>query len=364
MHIHSHSAVIENQVKENICIKANDGIITVITSNCSETPESRYEGTLIPGFVDIHSHGGGGYYFSNPDLENIVHARNSHMSHGTTTQIASLLTEPIGILEEQILRLVPLVNAGLFEGIHLEGPYLSEARCGAHEPLFLRTPVIDELSALLDAGEGTISMVTLAPELEGGIAAIEYLNSRGVTVALGHSQADAATTGAAIAAGAQLITHFTNGMPKPSDGKGTITSAALVHPTLPLEIILDGVHVGPEILGKVRSSSHRRTILITDAMSAAGAPDGDYTIGSLGVVVKDRVARLTSNNYLAGSTLTMDVAFLNLLKSGASLIDCVDAASTLPAKTLGLNSVGSITVGKRAHLLEYLPSAGITVIAS
>ena len=207
-------------------------------------------------------------------------------------------------------------------------------------------------------------MVTLAPELEGGIAAIEYLNSRGVTVALGHSQADAATTGAAIAAGAQLITHFTNGMPKPSDGKGTITSAALVHPTLPLEIILDGVHVGPEILGKVRSSSHRRTILITDAMSAAGAPDGDYTIGSLGVVVKDRVARLTSNNYLAGSTLTMDVAFLNLLKSGASLIDCVDAASTLPAKTLGLNSVGSITVGKRAHLLEYLPSAGITVIAS
>lgn len=364
MHIHSKSAVIDDQIKENICVKANQGIITDIAGDCEETPESRYEGVLIPGFVDIHSHGGGGYYFSNTDIENIVHARNSHLGHGTTTHIASLVTEPIGILEEQILRLVPLVNAGLFGGIHLEGPYLAPHRCGAHDPDLLRVPVISELAALIDAGEGTISMITIAPELEGGVAAIEYLTSRGVIAALGHSQADADTTRSAINAGAQLITHFSNGMPKPAEGKGTIAEVALNNHLLPLEMIIDGVHVDSEILKAVRATSTHRTILITDAMSAAGAPDGAYTIGSLDVIVKDRIARLASNGSLAGSTLTMDLAFLNLLRSGATLEECVHAASTLPAKTLNLNSVGSLSVGKKAHLLEFSLTTGITVIAS
>ncbi|MEY4020718.1 MAG: hypothetical protein RL484_870, partial [Actinomycetota bacterium] len=218
MHIHGASAVIDGTQKEKVCIKGADGVITAITLNCTETPDSNHSGTLIPGFVDIHSHGGAGFYFSDLSPENVAAARNTHLTHGTTTHIASLVTEPIGVLEEQILRLVPMVNAGVFEGIHLEGPYLSHARCGAHEPSLLRSPSIDELSTLLDAGQGAITMITLAPELDGGIEAVEYLSSRGVTVALGHSQADAATTNAAFAAGAKLITHFSNGMPKPVAG--------------------------------------------------------------------------------------------------------------------------------------------------
>jgi len=363
MHIHGASAVIDGTQKEKVCIKGADGVITAITLNCAETPDSSHSGTLIPGFVDIHSHGGAGFYFSDLSPENVAAARNTHLTHGTTTHIASLVTEPIGVLEEQILRLVPMVNAGVFEGIHLEGPYLSHARCGAHEPSLLRSPSIDELSALLDAGQGAITMITLAPELDGGIEAVEYLTSRGVTVALGHSQADAATTNAAFAAGAKLITHFSNGMPKPVAGATTIAEASLAQKKIPLEMIIDGVHVSDEILREVLASGEQRTILITDSMSAAGGADGSYSIGSLDVVVLDGVARLTSNHSLAGSTLTMDKAFINFLKVNNNIVDCVFAASTLPAKTLGLHAVGEIAVGKKAHILEYKGSE-IVVVAS
>jgi N-acetylglucosamine-6-phosphate deacetylase len=363
MHIHGASAVIDGTQKEKVCIKGADGVITAITLNCAETPDSSHSGTLIPGFVDIHSHGGAGFYFSDLSPENVAAARNTHLTHGTTTHIASLVTEPIGVLEEQILRLVPMVNAGVFEGIHLEGPYLSHARCGAHEPSLLRSPSIDELSALLDAGQGAITMITLAPELDGGIEAVEYLTSRGITVALGHSQADAATTNAAFAAGAKLITHFSNGMPKPSKDASTIAEASLAQKKIPLEMIIDGVHVTDEILREVLASGEQRTILITDSMSAAGGADGSYSIGSLDVVVLDGVARLTSNHSLAGSTLTMDKAFVNFLTFNNNIVDCVFAASTLPAKTLGLHAVGEIAVGKKAHILEYKGSE-IVVVSS
>ena len=363
MHIHGSSAVVDGTLKEKVCIKGAAGVITAITVNCTETPDSNHTGTLIPGFVDIHSHGGAGFYFSDLSPENVAAARNTHLTHGTTTHIASLVTEPIGVLEEQILRLVPMVNAGVFEGIHLEGPYLSHARCGAHEPSLLRSPSIDELSALLDAGQGAITMITLAPELDGGIEAVEYLTSRGITVALGHSQADAATTNAAFAAGAKLITHFSNGMPKPSKDASTIAEASLAQKKIPLEMIIDGVHVSDEILREVLASGEQRTILITDSMSAAGGADGSYSIGSLDVVVIDGVARLTSNHSLAGSTLTMDKAFSNFLAFNNNIVDCVFAASTLPAKTLGLHAVGEIAVGKKAHILEYKGSE-IVVVAS
>lgn len=353
MHVHGSSAVVDGALKERACIKSSLGIIQTITFDCKESADLACSGTLIPGFVDIHSHGGGGYYFSDVDPQNVETARQIHLMHGTTSHIASLVTEPVDVLLDQIRRLVPMVKAGLFAGIHLEGPYLSHARCGAHEPSLLRTPKISELSALIDAGEGLISMVTLAPELDGGIQAIEYLASRDVTVALGHSQADEVTTLAAFKAGAKLITHFSNGMPKPRRNGTTIAEASLSQKLIPLEMILDGIHVSEDILREVLASGEKRTILITDSMSAAGSHDGNYSIGSLDVVVVDGVARLTSNHSLAGSTLTMIRAFNNFLDSNNSISDCVFAASTLPARTLGLDSVGSLSVGKRAHILEY-----------
>lgn len=361
-HLHATKAVIENQLFDNACVKTKDGLISAISYLCNENADTNLIGTLIPGFVDIHCHGGGGFYFSNPDINSIKAARETHLQHGTTSLLASLVTEPIGVLEEQIHRLIPLVLAGVFAGIHLEGPYLAEARCGAHQPTLLRSPRIDELSALIDAGFGTISMVTLAPELDGAIEAIEYLVSRGVVVALGHTQADATTTERALKAGAKLITHFSNGMPKPSEGHGTITSFALEQKDLPLEMIFDKVHFSDETLNVVKDSGEDRIILITDAMSAAGQPDGKYTIGALAVTVTDGVARLDSNGSLAGSTLTMDKAFLNLLDSGSSIVEAVYAASTLPAETVGLHQVGSIAVGKSADLLLVTQENQITLI--
>lgn len=363
MHIHARSGVINGEVQNNVCIETKDGLIATISTECTELPDSMYEGSLIPGFVDIHSHGGAGFYFSDTNIENVSEARGMHLQHGTTTHIASLVTEPIGILEEQIMRLVPLVNAGVFEGIHLEGPYLSAVRCGAHDPALLRAPRISELSALLDAGQGTISMITLAPELVGGIEAIEFLVSRGVTVALGHSEADAETTNAAFSAGAKLITHFSNGMPKPEKGAATIAEAGLSAGKIALEIILDGIHVSSEMLQEVLASGKNRTILVTDSMSAAGGSDGRYSIGALDVVVLDGVARLTSNHSLAGSTLTMDRAFKNFFLHTQDLAAASFAASTLPARTLGLHAVGELKVGKKAHILEYSGSGEIVKVS-
>lgn len=362
MHIHAPAAVVGNQIQEDLCIEVKNGFITEITDNCKIEADYQAAGTVIPGFVDIHSHGGGGYYFSDSSIENVRFARKVHRDHGTTSLVASLVTEPIGIIEEQVRRLAPLVDEGLFAGIHLEGPYLAEARCGAHEPSLLRDPEIEELSAIIDGARDTISMVTLAPERDGGIEATQYLSSRGITVALGHSQADGETTERALIAGASLITHFSNGMPKPAESEGTIASVALAHPHLPLEIILDGVHVSEQTLELVKDSGEDRIILITDAMSAAGAGDGAFTIGSLAVTVDNGVARLDSNGSLAGSTLTMDVAFRNFLASGSSLIECVHATATLPAKTLGLNDVGSIAIGKRADLLDLSADLAVKII--
>lgn len=362
MHIHAAAAVIDNKILNNVCVQEEHGLITAISDSCSAPADIEVVGTLLPGFVDIHSHGGGGFYFSNTDVASVKKARATHLDHGTTTMLASLVTEPIGILEEQIRRLVPLVEEGVFAGIHLEGPYLSHARCGAHQPSLLRNPDLDEIGALLDTAGDTITMITLAPELDGGVSAVEYLHSRRVTVALGHSQANSATTVAALSAGAALITHFSNGMPKPSDGSGTIAETALSTKNLPLELILDGVHVKDEVLSAIKASGSNRFILVTDAMSAAGQPDGKYSIGALDVEVKDGVARLTSNGSLAGSTLTMDQAFKNYLASGASLVESVHAASVLPAETVGLHDVGSITVGKRADLLEFTEAGEIKLL--
>jgi N-acetylglucosamine-6-phosphate deacetylase len=361
-HLHAAHALIEGQLAANICLEVSQGLISAISTKCSTKADHDFLGTLIPGFVDIHCHGGGGYYFSDTSTSNIEKARQVHREHGSTTLLASLLTQPIGVLEEEIQRLIPLVNNGLFAGIHLEGPYLSEARCGAHQPSLLRSPEIEELSALIDCGAGTIVMVTLASELEGGIEAIKYLTSRGVKVALGHSQASATTTEEAIKAGASLITHFSNGMPKLEDSQGTITAVALADRKIPLEIILDGAHLSEATLAAVKGAGDNRIILITDAIAAAGGADGHYQIGTLEITVESGVARLNSNGSLAGSTLTMDVAFRNLLKSGSSLSEAVNAASTLPARTLGLNDVGSISVGKKAHLLELSLDNHITLI--
>jgi N-acetylglucosamine-6-phosphate deacetylase len=264
--------------------------------------------------------------------------------------LASLVSEPIDSLKEQIKRLLPFVHSGAIAGIHLEGPYLSPHKCGAHDPALLRDPVPSELQELLDAADGAISMVTLAPELPHGIEAIEFLVENGVVAALGHSSADAEVTKQAVAAGASVITHFYNGLPKIDHKDPNITLQALLEDSLSLELINDGHHVDEGATELLLRTAPGRVLLVTDAMSAAGASDGTYKIGALDVEVSNGVARLTSNGSLAGSTLTMKKAFENLITNfGTSIEYASYCASTLPARVLGIEYVGEIAPGKLAH---------------
>jgi len=258
---------------------------------------------VIPEFVDIHCHGGGGNYF----WENAEVAANVHRENGTGIQIASLVT--LGI-EHTRQAVANLAKSDDIWGIHLEGPYLSHSFSGAHEKGLLRQPSIDEMRVLIDIGVGKIKMVTIAPELEGAIGLIKFLVEKKIIVALGHSAANADTTRAAIAAGATVITHFNNAMSKlgSTDSLSEIGLAS----DLALEIIPDLQHIPEETLKGIVKAAPSRCIAITDAMSAAGNPDGAYKIGALDVTVKDGVAKLASNGKLAGSTLTMRHAFTNL----------------------------------------------------
>ena len=284
---------------------------------------------LIPAFVDIHCHGGGGKYFS----ESAEIARETHYKHGTRIQLASLVTADIEVLIKQIEY---LKNKEIF-GIHLEGPYLSKKFCGAHDPNLLKAPEISELQKLIDAGGGAVKMVTIAPELPNAIEAIKYLVSQHVIVAIGHSDASAEDTQKAITAGAKVVTHFNNAMSK-MPNKGSLSEVALGS-ELFLELIEDGHHVSNSDSLAIIESAPNRIIAITDAMSAAGASDGDYKIGNLDVTVKSGVAKLNGTGALAGSTLTMLDAFHNFHEI-AGFEKAVQYTSLNPAKLLNIDPYG------------------------
>ena len=259
-------------------------------------------------YVDLHCHGGAGFYFSDPNPRNIQSAINFHKNHGTSQLLASLVTEKIDDLETQIRRLVPFYNSGAIAGIHLEGPYLARARCGAHNPNLLKSPTISEIQRLIEVGEGGIKMITVAPELESALEVISYLASKKIIAAIGHSDGSYDDALKAVDAGASLVTHFSNGMSKLKDGEKTFATALLHKTSIPLELIMDGHHVSREDIASIASVAGDRMIFVTDAMAAAGQPDGQYSIGNLDVVVTESVARLNSNGALAGSTLTMQLA--------------------------------------------------------
>lgn len=360
MNLVAAQAVIDGQLVDEVRIEITNGIISAIGG---EAPaDRRINGVLLPGFVDIHCHGGGGFYFSDLTAAGIEKVMHTHSSHGTTSMMASLVTEPVDKLISQIHRLNPYIDKSVVRGIHLEGPYLAHSHCGAHDPALLRVPTIQELQKLIDASNNMIKMVTIAPELEGAIKVIEFLAEQGIIPALGHTGANSQIARDAISAGGTLITHFNNGMPK-LNTVDTINGVALADEKVLLELILDGHHVNDADVNTVVDSRHNRIVAVTDAMSAAGEKDGKYTIGELAVTVKDSVARLDSNGSLAGSTLTMDVAFNNLInKLNFSIPDAVASTSTLAAQKAGFTDVGSISVGKRADFVELSPTGEIRTV--
>lgn len=312
--------------------------------------------TVVPGFVDTHIHGGGGADFSLATPEATAAAVDLHRQHGTTTLVASLVSAGPADLQRQVGELVGQVRDGVIAGIHLEGPWLSGQRCGAHDPVLLRDPEAGEVARVLDVGDGTIRMVTLAPERPGALAAIEQIVTAGAAAAVGHTEATYEQTRAAIAAGATVGTHLFNAMRPIHHREPGPVIALLEDPRVTVELIADGVHVDAALYRHVtKAVGPDRLTLITDAMAAAGAADGPYQIGPMAVDVAAGVARLAGTSTIAGSTATMDAVFrFAVTHSGLprdqALMAAVRQSSINPARALGLSSP-VLAAGARADLV-------------
>ena len=335
-----------------------DGLVSVSGSVISSVSSSDGGGVhsghwIVPGFVDIHVHGGGGYTFTTGDPVQAKGAVAFHLAHGTTTMLASLVSSPFEVMLAATRAYRPLVAEGAVAGIHFEGPYLSHARCGAQNPDFLREPSSTELTDLIAAGAGSIRMLTIAPELPGALEAIDVLVRNGIVAAIGHTDATYEQTMAGIAAGATVGTHVFNGMRPPHHRQPGPVFALLAAPSVVCEFIADGTHLHDGALTFASSvTGPGRAALVTDAMSAAGMTDGRYELGGLRVSVLDGVARLDSGS-IAGSTLTMDAALRHAVHSGLSLVDVCRMAATTPAAAIGLGTeVGALRSGLRADLVE------------
>ncbi|MFJ3642690.1 N-acetylglucosamine-6-phosphate deacetylase [Streptomyces sp. NPDC090108] len=308
---------------------------------------------VLPGFVDLHCHGGGGASFSG-SAEDVLTAVRTHRAHGTTTLVASTVTDEMDLLVRQAGLLSELAEQGEIAGIHFEGPFISPCRKGAHSESLLREPDPAEVRKLLDAARGQARMVTLATELPGGIDSVRLLAESGVIAAVGHTDATYEQTAEAIDAGATVATHLFNAMPVLGHRSPGPVTALLEDERVTVELIDDGTHLHPAALKLAfRHAGPGRVALITDAMDAAGSGDGRYLLGPLEVEVSEGVARLVENGSIAGSTLTLDRAFKRAVTVDRLPVeDAVTALSATPARVLGLDDrVGSLEPGKDADLV-------------
>ncbi|MFJ2776611.1 N-acetylglucosamine-6-phosphate deacetylase [Kitasatospora sp. NPDC087315] len=310
--------------------------------------------TVVPGFVDLHVHGGGGASYTSGIAEEALKVARTHLEHGTTTTMASTVTGEIDEVARQASVLSELVEDGVLAGIHFEGPFISHNRCGAHRPDLLRDPDPALVRKLVDAARGHARMVTLAPELAGGLESVRMLADLGVIAAVGHTDSDYAKTLEAIEAGATVATHLFNAMPGIAHRAPGPIVALLEDERVTVELINDGIHLHPSVLDLAYGTAGAsRVALITDAMGAAGMGDGLYPLGPLQVEVKEGVARLVEGGAIAGSTLTLDVAFKrSVTVNNLTLNQAAESLSAAPARLLGLaDSIGSLETGKNADLV-------------
>lgn len=316
--------------------------------------------TLVPGFVDAHVHGGGGASFMDGTAEAVRTVTEAHLVHGTTSMTASLVTDTPDRLASLVRMLADHVEEGALVGTHLEGPWLSPAHRGAHDPALLSDPTPERVEALIEAGRGTVRMATLAPELPSGPSAVRRLTQAGILAAVGHTDATYAEARAALDAGAIVGTHLFNAMRGVHHREPGPVIALLEDPDAYVELIADGIHLHPAVLAHAARAKPHMVVLVTDAMAAAAAPDGTYMLGPMEVRVEDRVARLTSTGAIAGSTLTLARAVRYAVQvAGLPLEDVVRAATQTPATMLGLGRVGQLRPGHRADVVAL--DAGLEV---
>jgi N-acetylglucosamine-6-phosphate deacetylase len=335
--------------------------------------------TVVPGFVDVHIHGAGGHDVMEANARSLDRIASTVARHGTTSLVATTVTAPVEDTCHSLEGIARYIRAheipkdegeekqentkpsAEFLGIHLEGPFISKARRGVHPTDSIARPSVEILQKFLDAADGLVKIVTVAPEIPGATELIEYAVAAKVIAAIGHTDADYAQARAAIQAGARHAVHMYNAMRPFSHRDPGVIGAILTDPEITAEVIADGVHVdGAAIQVLLGCKGFDTVLLVSDGIAATGMPDGNYRLGNFEVTVKDGVAR-NSEGKLAGSTLTLDRALRELVALGVPLKDAVRMATILPARRLGLGGKkGMIAVGADADLVALTPDLRVS----
>ncbi|MGQ4272044.1 N-acetylglucosamine-6-phosphate deacetylase [Nocardiopsis changdeensis] len=338
-------------------VRIEGGRIAALEPDSADTPPGEVRDLggawVAPGLVDVHVHGGAGHAFPDADPEGALATVRFNRSRGVTSMVGGLVAATPEDTVRQVAALAELCDAGELAGIYLEGPFIARSRCGAHDPDLLRDPDTAEFDAWLKAGRGHVRMITVAPELPGALDLIRAAASSGVVAAVGHTEASYETTLEAVEAGATVATHIYNAMrPLGHRDPGPI-AALLGDERVTVELILDNVHVHPGAAGLVfAAAGAERVALVTDAMSATGLGDGEYTLGDLRVRVSGGEARLVETGAIASSTIVLPRAVRNAVEGlGVGVPEAVRSASSVPAAALGLSGVGRVEVGAPADLL-------------
>jgi N-acetylglucosamine-6-phosphate deacetylase len=352
---------------DSVIVVSDSGIIEAIEPSNGGSPDlDRFGYLIVPGFIDVHVHGGGGADFMDGTEDAARAVARTHARFGTTTLLATTLTAS----REDIDRCVtaacavmdhPADNEARVVGLHLEGPYICAAKRGAQPLAPIRPPDWDEMRGWIELASGRIKLITLAPETPGVLEFIGSASRAGVRVSVGHTSATYDQTRAAIDVGATHATHLFNAMPPLHHREPGPIAALLEDERVLVELIADGVHVHPAVATLIaRAAGVERVILITDAMSGAAMPDGEYALGGTAVTVKEGTAKFADGT-LAGSVLTMDRAFANIQRFAQ--VDSAAAArmtSANAAEHLGLSElIGCLEPGKRADLAIIDPETGV-----
>ena len=303
----------------------------------------------LPGFIDVHVHGHGGVDFVDATVEDHLRIAAEMPATGVTAYNPTLMSMPIDDLVSAIgVRPEAGRHGARILGFHLEGPFLSPEKAGAHRPDALVNPTQERLDRITN--DGSVDHITIAPELPGGIDAIEVLTRRGIVVSLGHSTADAELTHMAVNAGATAVSHIFNAMPPLHHRLPNLTGLALTHPELWVTAIFDGVHLSDEASRLVLAAAGSRVVAITDGTAAVAHPGGPILLGDTEVTILDGAPRLEDGT-LAGSILTMDQAFRNLVALGLNEVNASAATATAPSRLAKLKGLGSIDVGRAADVV-------------
>ena len=358
----------QDEIQDPVVI-IEDGIISSVSSRkerdipSSATVIDLGEAILAPGFIDIHMHGGAGLDVMRASVNELPRLNNFLTRHGVTSYFPTTVAAPLDQTCNSLERLANSIEAAqqnrsigdavqaLPLGIHLEGPFLSHQRRGVHPPEYLVEPTLQIFERLWQAARGHVRMMTIAPELPGALEVIAEAAARHVLVSIGHSDASLEAARAGVHAGARHATHTFNAM-RPLDHRDPgILAEVLTDNHITADIIADGIHVMPEVIQLfLQAKGKDRSVLITDAISATGMPNGTYQLGPLQVEVKD--GKCTMDGKLAGSVLTMDRAVRNVTQFGGwSLQDSVGAATLNPARAAGLSKQGRILAGAEANLV-------------